>query len=207
MIKAVLFYIHKVITHGEFYDVYKGFSERTGVPEQVVATYHRENLDDLLRGLISASQMLSDLDLEQSMSVEDMLNLWTEETLKVMIVDEKMTSLLKELKGKYILATLTNLTEHRRQADIKMGLYDLFDYKILSFEVGAKKPEVTFFEKALDLLRVNPNEAVFIDDQEQNVRVAKEMGMQAILFTEYKKLVNDLGVFGVSWQVTRFEPF
>ena len=198
MIKALFFDLHKVITHGDFSDIYKNVAERAGITTEVVSVYHnQENLTGLLDGTITTPDMLSAFCLENKMTVKELLKVWEEETVKLMSVDEKMLSLLRQLRTEYTLAALTNLTEQRYGADIEMGLYSYFDYKVLSFEEGLKKPDPAYFKRALEITGNTPEEVIFIDDQEKNTAAAKLLGMGSITFTGYESLVKRLEELGV----------
>lgn len=197
MIKNLFFDIHNVITQGNFNDVYQIFAEETGVPVDIVINYHNQNIKSLLMGHISAEQMLVDLGLQEKISPEDFSRIWTKATVKVMSVDVDMVRLLEGLRQKYKLSALTNLTEFRYNADIEMGLYNYFDYLILSHKIGVKKPDKDFFLKALEVTNTKPNEVIFIDDIQINIEIATDLGIQSILFTDYESLVLKLTQFEV----------
>ena len=55
------------------------------------------------------------------------------------------------------------------------GLDALFDAICVSAEVGSGKESEVIFKKALSLLGVKPEEAVFIDNQEKNLIVPVKM--------------------------------
>lgn len=63
------------------------------------------------------------------------------------------------------------------------GLIDWFsDCRISAVDVGYIKPHPSVFEKALDLLRIAPEEAVFVGDNlETDIRGAQDAGMHAVL--------------------------
>lgn len=63
------------------------------------------------------------------------------------------------------------------------GLIDLFSScRIAAVDVGVIKPHPRIFEKALDLLSIQPGEAVFVGDNlETDIRGAKNAGMHAVL--------------------------
>jgi FMN phosphatase YigB (HAD superfamily) len=50
----------------------------------------------------------------------------------------------------------------------------------LSYELGALKPDRSFFERALAKFALKPSECLFIDDQAQNVEAARDFGMRTI---------------------------
>ncbi|MCX6047676.1 MAG: HAD-IA family hydrolase [Chloroflexi bacterium] len=59
------------------------------------------------------------------------------------------------------------------------------DLVIMSNEVGISKPDPAIFELALELLEVEPAQAIFIDDIEANVRAAEALGLHGIIHTDW----------------------
>jgi putative hydrolase of the HAD superfamily len=57
---------------------------------------------------------------------------------------------------------------------------DLFDTVVLSGEVGMRKPEEGIFLHTAETLGLTPQECVFIDDIEANVRAAEAVGMTGL---------------------------
>ncbi|MEM9336343.1 MAG: HAD family phosphatase [Patescibacteria group bacterium] len=192
MIKAIFFDFFEVITYGDFGDVYQNFADRVDISVDTVSEYHAKNLGGLLTGSVTSHDMLTAFKLEGHMNVEEMLTVWAEETQKLMSADPDMISLLVKLKENYILGALTNLTEQRFGGDIQMGLYDYFDFNVLSFKVGMKKPDKRFYETALRLAECQPEETVFIDDQVQNTDAAAALGIHSIQYTDTKLLTKQL---------------
>jgi len=69
------------------------------------------------------------------------------------------------------------------RADVKRWVNgDTFDDLIFSAEVGLAKPDRRIYELALDRLRVQPTEAIFIDDVQTNVEAAQAIGLAGIRF-------------------------
>lgn len=66
--------------------------------------------------------------------------------------------------------------QHMRTA---LGFDDLFDESFYSWELGAKKPEATYFELALERLGAEPAQVLFVDDMEVNVEAARAVGLAA----------------------------
>jgi len=199
MIKAIFFDLHEVVTHGDFLGIYKNFAERVGIPLEMVVNYHDENIRGLLTGAVTSEQMHSVFGLGDRFTVEEMMQIWEEETVKIMTMDPQMILLLKSLRETYTLVALTNLTEQRYRADITMGLYDYFDHAILSFKEGVKKPDPAFFSQALSLSKVKSEEVLFIDDQLKNTEAAESLGIKSIQFTDYEILVHKLADLGIKF--------
>lgn len=57
-----------------------------------------------------------------------------------------------------------------------------FDAQIYSCELGIAKPAAEIFEQALMLLKVRPEETLFIDDKERNLTGAAKLGMRTMLY-------------------------
>jgi len=61
--------------------------------------------------------------------------------------------------------------------------------------VGSSKPQRRIFESLLETLALPPGEVLLIDDVETYVLAARELGLQAILFTDAETLRKDLAGF------------
>jgi epoxide hydrolase-like predicted phosphatase len=66
-----------------------------------------------------------------------------------------------------------------------LGIYDhaptdLFDQIVISAEVGLHKPQPEIYLLACEQLRVEPAEAVFVDDLRENCEGAEAVGMTAV---------------------------
>ena len=51
---------------------------------------------------------------------------------------------------------------------------------VLSAELGLAKPDPQIFQRCLDCLKVQANEALFIDDKERNTQAGEELGITGI---------------------------
>jgi len=64
----------------------------------------------------------------------------------------------------------------------RYGLYPYFDLILFSSEAGYKKPHPVIFKQALDNLKIESGESIFIGDKLiEDIGGAKNMGMKAIL--------------------------
>lgn len=64
-----------------------------------------------------------------------------------------------------------------------LSFLETFDGGVFSFEEKCIKPERCIYERLLEKYDILPEEAIFFDDREENVRAAEELGIQGILFT------------------------
>ncbi|MEW6702432.1 MAG: HAD family phosphatase [Bacteroidota bacterium] len=108
-------------------------------------------------------------------------------------IDDRVVGLLPILKKNYQLVLLSNTNLiHKKYG---WGGYDFlkyFDKQILSFEVGAVKPEKKIFRAVEEFTQQPPSKHFYIDDAEEYVSAAKELGWGGIQFTSYEKLYEDL---------------
>ena len=72
------------------------------------------------------------------------------------------------------------------------GWDDMFDEVIISGEVGMRKPDAEIYHHTLELLKVKPNESVFVDDLAHNIKGAAELGMIGVLYVDYDSTKMEL---------------
>lgn len=98
-------------------------------------------------------------------------------------IDETI-NLLPLLKEKYQLVLLSNTNFiHQKYGWEKYEFLKYFDKLILSYEVGARKPENRIYKAVENFTGSSPSEHFFIDDLIENVEAAKNMGWGAFQFT------------------------
>jgi putative hydrolase of the HAD superfamily len=69
----------------------------------------------------------------------------------------------------------------------------LLDVKVVSGEVGLRKPDPAIYRLAAEQLGVELDECVFVDDLEPNIRAATELGMRAVLHADLASTLAQLG--------------
>ena len=67
-----------------------------------------------------------------------------------------------------------------------------FDHQIFSAEVRIIKPDAAIYRHCLQRLGVQPHEAIFVDDREQNVATARSLGIPSFRFRSVAELRRDL---------------
>ncbi|SRR6266568_6180454 len=66
----------------------------------------------------------------------------------------------------------------------KLGAYDLFDVVVLSEVERVRKPSSAIYKRALELLKLDGEECVFVDDHAANLPPAEALGMTTIHHTD-----------------------
>ncbi|MFQ6068969.1 MAG: HAD family hydrolase [Candidatus Aminicenantales bacterium] len=99
----------------------------------------------------------------------------------VFSLNSRNVRILKKLKRNYRLVMLSN-TDVMRFGFIKRKFPQVmfFDEYVLSFEVGCMKPSASIYRIALEKALSEPKECVFLDDREENVEAAMNLGIRGI---------------------------
>ncbi len=99
--------------------------------------------------------------------------------------------LAKELGENGIkLAILSNTIEPHAKALREAGIYDGFDYVLLSHELGMRKPDQAIYERTLETLQVEPQATIFVDDDPANVDAAEMLGMNGVVYTDAERVIE-----------------
>jgi putative hydrolase of the HAD superfamily len=77
------------------------------------------------------------------------------------------------------------------------NIWELFDEFILSHEIKMTKPDPKIFKYAIKRAGCKPKEIIFIDDGLNNVSAALKLGIKAIRYTTFNKLIDELKSFGI----------
>lgn len=73
-----------------------------------------------------------------------------------------------------------------------------FDEVVVSSQVKLIKPDPKIFELACQRLGVEPTQALFVDDREENIVGAEDAGMKGVLFSDVAALKHSLRQYGIS---------
>jgi FMN phosphatase YigB (HAD superfamily) len=104
-----------------------------------------------------------------------------------------MRQLLAEACALRRVLVLTNYPPWVR--DVETTLLRGLDLSVCaSHQVGARKPEAEFFERAARLHGVDPSRLVLIDNSRLNVDGARRLGLRAHLFEGAERLRSTLGL-------------
>ncbi len=115
-------------------------------------------------------------------------------TSNIFTPNDKIFPLLDVLRSRdYRLLLLSNTcSAHINFIQERWQLLDRFDATVLSYQIGALKPEPEIYEAALKEINCKPREAFFIDDMSENIAQAKKHGLQGVQFVGVTELVQTL---------------
>ena len=90
---------------------------------------------------------------------------------------------------RWLLATLNNEPREINEYRIHhFGLRDYFSAFFSSCYLGMKKPQLGIYQKVLQITQRRPEECLFIDDVEDNLEAARNLGMETIQFVDAGQL-------------------
>ena len=111
-------------------------------------------------------------------------------------VNWQLLDYIRELHPRYKVGLLSNAWDDLRQTmHTRWDIDGLFDEMVISAEVKLVKPDPRVFHLALVRLGVKADEAVFIDDVEDNVIAARKEGLIAIQFQDTGKTLDELNQY------------
>jgi 2-haloacid dehalogenase len=108
---------------------------------------------------------------------------------------EGTVEIFRKLKatGKYKFYALTNWSEELFPIALRQFRFlKWFDGIVVSGTERIRKPEPAFYQILLDRYNIEPEEALFIDDNINNVQAATKMDIKSIQFTSPEDLDKQL---------------
>ncbi|MGD0546015.1 MAG: HAD family phosphatase [Candidatus Acidiferrales bacterium] len=101
---------------------------------------------------------------------------------------------------RFLVGSLNNESREINEYRIdKFALRDYFEAFFSSCYLGLRKPDPGIYKLALKITQQKPAECILIDDRGLNLEVARELGMQTILFKDLAQLRNELAGFNISF--------
>ena len=112
-------------------------------------------------------------------------------------VDKSVVALIRSLRQNYKIGTLTNNEENRFSYALNIIGNNLFDFPFSSSRLHFRKPDSKIFELVYQKTNIPPDEILYIDDDEKNLVVARELGFKTIKFESVEKLKRDMISIGI----------
>ena len=104
-------------------------------------------------------------------------------------LNEDVVSIIENLPDAVLLSN--QLPLHAEIARSK-GWFSYFKKVFLSYELGYRKPDAKAYLAVLKELGVKPEDAVFVDDKQENVDAARKLGIHVILYKGAVQLKAEL---------------
>lgn len=154
-------------------------------------------INDYEKGLMSSFEFFCTLRdrFGLDLNFDEFSTIWNE----IFWEDPSVNEVVLHLKEKgYPLFLLSNTCElHFSHIIGRYPIVHVFDEWILSFEVGAKKPDRRIFEAIFERMSVEPGEVFYVDDVPDFVEAARSLGIEGMVFTGAEGLWKALADKGI----------
>jgi epoxide hydrolase-like predicted phosphatase len=196
MIKAVIFDLGGVLIDFPVPKMFEFCTRSLGITQRELVREARLLRKPFQEGAISEEELWRTICAKTGAAKPSSPSLW-EEAFRIAYREKgDVFSIVDDLKaGKYKIGLLSN-TEAPSVRCLDSGRYD-FDALVYSCVEGVSKPEPAIYLLALSRLGTAPGEAVFVDDQTENIEASRKLGIHSILFRDSGQLREELARLGV----------
>lgn len=201
-IKAIILDIGGIIIKEEYMLARELVGKKFNFDSSIIKEHNKKYLTESYKGKLDAPDYFKKLIQENNIKAtpEEMTKAWQESRRLTSTWVEENKKLLEKLNKNYITISLTNSTKLNDSIQIRKDVYKLFKENIVSHEVGARKPEIEIYQivlKKLNDLNIKPEEALFVDDKEENLLPAKSLGINTLSVEDGELIEEKLTKFGV----------
>lgn len=175
-----------------FHDQYFDSPEKRDYFFNHICTSDWNEEQDAGRSIVEATQMLVEQFPDWETSIRDYYGKWTDMLGGPITGTVELFRQLKQ-QGSHRTYALTNWQANL--FDIALVRYDFlhwFDGRVVSGEEKTRKPFPEFYHRLLDRYSVQPQQALFIDDNLRNVKAAEDLGIASIHFQNPEQLKEQL---------------
>lgn len=195
MINTIIFDIGKVLVGYDFpeffRDIFEGDEERIARVKDVV--FENGIWDELDRGVWTNDEVLQAfIDTDPEIE-EDIRHFWGQ-VKNVLYQYDFTKDWLEDLKARgYRLLFLSNWSKYLREQNPEvLDFIPLMDGGIFSCDVHLIKPDHLIYEAIIDEYELEPSKCIFLDDREDNIRAARECGLNGIVVTDHEEAAAQL---------------
>ncbi len=194
MIRCVLSDLGKVILFFDNHIFFRKMAEFCSYSAVDIAErvhWHRNLIRSFDTGTLSSKDFYREVTqrLKAKVDQETFFKIYND----VFSLNPPVLDILTRLKGRHKLLLLSN-TDVERFGFIRKTFPEvlIFDEYVLSFEVGYLKPHPQIYQEALKKAKARAEECVFIDDLEENIEGARNVGLDTILYGPQTDLEAEL---------------
>lgn len=108
-------------------------------------------------------------------------------------LNTELAEYFRSLRPKYQTAIISNsFVGAREKEEEHYRFSEICDFIVYSHEVGLRKPDPQIFALACERLGLQPSEVIFVDDHEEVMVSAREMGMHCIEFKDNAQVIAEI---------------
>lgn len=197
MIDTVIFDIGNVLAIADWPKVF----ERMGVPKEhfepvAAATVRNSIWHEFDRGTETDEYIISECIKAAPEYEQDIRRIFSNLD-KIVEVCAYSSDWIKEYRDKgfhtYILSNFSKSAFEACEENFDFLKY--VEGSVVSYRVKEIKPEISIYERLIRMYDIEPENAIFIDDLEANIRAAESLGIHGVVFKNYedaRKQVEEL---------------
>lgn len=167
--------------HRYFSDMY---AEKNNVPIEKITPFFKDKFSACQKGQADLKKEIEPYlkDWKWDRSADEFLKLWFETETQP---DQEVLDFAQTLRSKGITVYLATDQEKYRAEYMnnQLGFSKYFDGTFYSCDVGHRKSEKEYFEYILQDLKASPAEVAYLDDDKENIQIAKQLGIDAKVYT------------------------
>jgi len=192
-IKATIWDFSGVLVQPKTADPHAQLAHELGIPAETLMHYFDSTENwQMDRGLETQANYIQRMIDEQSLP-QSAVALVENFFLTRYVLDSQLISFIHSTRPAHKTALCSNFSDVLRvQITERWKITDLFDVIVISSEVGQVKPEPGIYHLTLTRLGILPEEAIFIDDQENNVAGAQAVGLHGIIFRNTEDTISEV---------------
>lgn len=135
--------------------------------------------------------------LDPQLFISDMDSVFLNEALFTHYFRPQVIAVIQHLRSQKIPVGCLSNTENFFYPYFEKYITPLFDFQILSWQVGLRKPDLKIYHQVFKFVHALPSEIIFIDDKPQNIAAANQVGFQTILYRNPSDLKRQLIKLGL----------
>jgi len=145
-----------------------------------------------IEGHVSKSETIRIIAKNFKISEKRLIRLYKKAYRKNFKTNKQLYNLAFKLKKTHKIAILSDQWYLSKKALVKPKYTKKFDVVVISYDVGLRKPNPKIYKLVRKKLNIPFKNCLFIDNQKWNIKPAKELGIQTILFKNNKQLSKQL---------------
>ncbi len=200
MHRAIIFDLGKVLLHFDFGRGYRALAERCPHAAcDIPARIDTALVDRFETGRIGPREFFSEFarQIEFRAGYDEFCEIWNGIFTETLISEDMLESLAR----RYRLQLLSNTNAiHFEMIRRKYPMLRHFHDLVLSYEVGAVKPQAEIYREAVRRAGCRPEECFYTDDIARFVDAARALGIDAVQFHSPGQLKQELTARGISWE-------
>ena len=190
MIHTIIFDIGNVLVDFRWRQMFESLGLKEDEIEKLAnATVRHQAWLDLDKGIISTEEA-KEAYAKEVPEYREFIERIYQEMDKLLVQFDYSIPWIKEMKERgYRIYILSNWSKPAFDAckDTALNFLSLVDGTVFSYKEFVIKPEKKIYEIICTRYDINPQEAIFLDDSEANIKSAREYGLHAIHFQSYEQ--------------------